>query len=85
VHAPVRAKSLNFVGLVELKPVLAATGGTIVGTPLAIAASGEAVSSTRFTYPVPASGAFANTITAATSAGILYTAGPGNQLAALQS
>jgi hypothetical protein len=50
-----------------------ATGGTIAGTPLTIASSGEAVSSTRLTYTAPASGTFTNTITAATSAGTVYT------------
>lgn len=49
------------------------TGGTIVGTPLTIEATGLAVSSTTFTYTAPASGNFSNTITAATSAGTTYT------------
>lgn len=50
-----------------------ATGGTIAEGALTIAASGPAVSSARFTYTAPASGAFTNTITAAVSAGTVYT------------
>jgi hypothetical protein len=50
-----------------------ANGGAIAGTPLTIAATGPAVSSTRFTYTAPASGAFTNTVTAAVSAGTVYT------------
>ena len=50
-----------------------ANGGTIAGTPLAIAATGPAVSGTTFTYTAPASGNFTNTITAATSSGTSYT------------
>lgn len=42
-------------------------GGTISGAPLAIAATGPAVSATEFTYTAPASGAFTHTITAASS------------------
>ncbi len=49
------------------------TGGTIVGTPLTIATTGPAVSTTTFTYTAPASGSFSNTITAATSTGTAYT------------
>jgi len=44
-----------------------ATGGTIGGSPLTIAASGLAVSGTTFNYAAPASGSFTNTITAASS------------------
>ena len=43
------------------------TGGTIGGSPLSVPASGLAVSGTPFTYSSPASGAFTNTITAASS------------------
>ena len=50
-----------------------ATGGTIAGTPLAIASTGPAVSATTFTYTAPASGNFSNTITVATSSGTSYT------------
>lgn len=50
-----------------------ATGGTIAGTPLTIAATGPAVSTATFTYTAPASGNFTNTITAATSTGTTYT------------
>lgn len=50
-----------------------ATGGTVTGNALTIEATGPAVSSAGFTYTAPASGAFTNTITAATSAGTTYT------------
>jgi hypothetical protein len=53
--------------------VTATAGGTVSGGELAIPASGEAISSTRFTYTAPVSGAFTHTITAATLAGSLYT------------
>ncbi len=52
---------------------ITSTGGTIGGTPLAIASSGPAESSGEFTYTAPASGNFSNTITAATSEGATYT------------
>lgn len=52
-----------------------ASGGTVTGgTSLAIAATGPAVSETRFTYTAPVSGAFSNTITAAATAGGTLTA-----------
>jgi hypothetical protein len=51
-----------------------ASGGAVAeGASLAIAATGLAVSTTRFTYTAPASGAFANTITATFLAGTSYT------------
>jgi hypothetical protein len=50
-----------------------ATGGTIAEGALTIAATGPAVSSARFTYTAPLTGAFAHTITAAVSAGTAYT------------
>lgn len=50
------------------------TGGTIVGTPLAIPATGAAESATQFTYTSKASGAFTDTITVAASEGTAYTA-----------
>jgi hypothetical protein len=49
------------------------TGGTVVGTPLAIESTGPALSATTFTYTAPAGGNFSNTITAATSSGTNYT------------
>ena len=53
---------------------MTATGGTVAdGTSLAFPATGPAISSTRFTYTAPASGAFSNTITAAVLAGTAYT------------
>lgn len=48
-------------------------GGTIIGSPLAIAASGPAESTAQFTYTARASGSFTDTITAATSEGTTYT------------
>jgi len=49
------------------------TGGTIVGTPLTLEATGLALTSATFTYTAPASGSFTNTITVATNAGTAYT------------
>lgn len=49
-----------------------ATGGTIIGGTLTIAATGPAESS-AFTYRAPTSGSFTNTITATTSSGTVYT------------
>lgn len=49
------------------------TGGTIAGTPLTIASSGPAVSTTTFTYTAPASGSYSNTLTIATASGTTYT------------
>lgn len=50
-----------------------ANGGTVIGgASLPIPATGPAVSATRFTYTAPASGSFANTITAATASGTSY-------------
>jgi hypothetical protein len=46
---------------------ITATGGTILGSPLSFPATGAAVSTTQFTYTAPLSGAFTNTITAASS------------------
>lgn len=52
-----------------------ANGGTVTGGSLTIAETGPAVSTTQFTYTAPASGAFANTITATAKTGSpLYTA-----------
>jgi hypothetical protein len=49
------------------------TGGTVTGGALTIAATGAAISSASFTYTAKSSGAFTDTITAATSAGTAYT------------
>jgi hypothetical protein len=49
------------------------TGGTIVGTPLAIPTAGAAESATQFTYTSKSKGNFTDTITAATSEGTTYT------------
>jgi hypothetical protein len=48
------------------------SGGTISGSPLTIAATGAAVSTSQFTYKSKAKGGFSDTITAATSAGTAY-------------
>ncbi|HST68076.1 MAG TPA: hypothetical protein VLI94_00270 [Solirubrobacterales bacterium] len=51
-----------------------ANGGTVSGgATLTIAATGPAISTTRFTYTAPASGTFTNVITAAKSGGTAYT------------
>jgi hypothetical protein len=52
---------------------ITANGGTISGTPLPINSTGPAETASQFTYTAPASGAFSNTITAATSEGTTYT------------
>ncbi|HMJ73116.1 MAG TPA: hypothetical protein VK471_07135 [Solirubrobacterales bacterium] len=44
---------------------ITSTGGTIAGSPLALPATGPAVSAAQFTYTAPASGSFNNTITVA--------------------
>jgi len=49
------------------------TGGTIVGTPLTIANTGPAESTTAFTFTAKSSGTYSETITAATNAGTNYT------------
>lgn len=51
----------------EKTVTVTASGGTIGGSPLTVAASGLAVSGTTFNYAAPASGSFTNTITAASS------------------
>ncbi len=43
------------------------TGSTVTGSPLALPESGPAITSTRFTYTAPASGAFSNTLTASST------------------
>lgn len=52
---------------------ITSTAGTLAETTLTIAATGPAVSATRFTYTAPVNGNFSNTITAATLAGTAYT------------
>jgi hypothetical protein len=49
------------------------SGGTVSGGTLTIAAGGPALSTAQFTYTGKSSGAFNDTITAATSAGTTYT------------
>jgi hypothetical protein len=55
------------VGAAKTVTVTVTAGGTISGSPLAIAATGPATSATKFTYTAPASGAFTHTITAAST------------------
>jgi hypothetical protein len=55
------------IGAEKTATVTVTTGGTIAGSPLTIAATGPAVSTTAFTYTAPASGAFTHTITAAST------------------
>jgi hypothetical protein len=53
--------------------VAATTGGTIANPALTLPETGAAVSTAKFVYTAPASGSFTHTITAATSAGTVYT------------
>lgn len=55
------------IGAAKNVAVTVTTGGTISGSPLAIAATGPALSATKFTYTAPASGTFTHTITAAST------------------
>ncbi len=45
------------------------SGGTVAGSPLTIAGTGAAVSTTHLTYTAPKTGAFTHTVTAATPSG----------------
>lgn len=65
--------TVSNVGTGHTVKITVTAGGTIAGTPLTIAATGAAVSETRFTYTAPANGNFTHTITAATLAGTAYT------------
>ena len=47
--------------------VTATSGGTVTGSPLSIASTGPAVTTTEFTYKPPATGNFNHTITAAST------------------
>ncbi len=47
---------------------ITSTGGAIAGSPLAVPESGPSVTASQFTYTAPATGAFTNTITAASTA-----------------
>jgi hypothetical protein len=58
----------NVVSNLAAKTItVSANGGTLIGSPLTTAASGPAISTTEFTYTAPSSGAFSNTITAAST------------------
>ncbi len=59
--------TVSNIGAGKTVNVTVTTGGTISGSPLAIAETGPAVSTTEFTYTAPASGAFTHTITAAST------------------
>ncbi len=59
---------ITSVGAAKTVTVTATAGGTVVGSPLSVPASGTAISGTPFTYTAQASGSFSNhTITAASS------------------
>lgn len=55
------------VGAGKAVNVTVSTGGTISGSPLTIAETGPAVSTTEFTYTAPAADPFTHTITAAST------------------
>jgi hypothetical protein len=55
------------IGAAKTVNVTATAGGTITGSPLTIAGTGPAVSTTEFIYTAPASGAFTHTITSAST------------------
>jgi hypothetical protein len=57
----------NVVSNLAKSITVTASGGTLVGSPLTTPESGPAVSATEFTYTAPSSGAFTNTITAAST------------------
>jgi hypothetical protein len=57
----------NVVSNLAKTITVSASGGTLVGSPLSTPASGPAISTTGFTYTAPSSGAFTNTITAAST------------------
>ncbi len=59
--------TVSSIGAGKSVAVTATAGGTVTGSPLAIAETGPAVSAAEFTYTAPASGAFTHTITAAAS------------------
>lgn len=66
--------TVSALGTGHTVKVTATAGGTVTGgAEIAIPATGEAISSTRFTYTAPVSGNFTHTITAATLAGSVYT------------
>jgi hypothetical protein len=52
---------------------VSSTGGAVSGGSFTMPSTGPAETSTRFTYTSPASGSFTNTITAAATAGTVYT------------
>ena len=65
--------TVSNIGAYTVK-VTATAGGTVAGSPLTIAESGPAVSTTRFTYTSQATGNFSgHVITAATLSGTAYT------------
>jgi len=64
---------ISAIGTGHAVKVTATTGSTVTGTPLAIPSTGIAETATQFTYTSKSSGAFSDTITAATSEGATYT------------
>lgn len=58
---------ISNLGSAKTVTVTVTSGGTIIGSPLTVPASGAAVSGTQVTYTAPASGAFTHTVTAASS------------------
>jgi hypothetical protein len=59
--------TVSNLGAGKTVTVTATAGSTISGSPLALAETGPAISTTEFTYTAPASGAFTHTITAAST------------------
>ncbi len=59
--------AISNVGAGKTVNVTVTTGGTIAGSPLTIAETGPAATTTEFTYTAPASGTFTHTITAAST------------------
>jgi hypothetical protein len=55
------------IGTAKTVNVTVTTGGTISGSPLTIAETGPALSTSKFTYTAPASSSFTHTITAAST------------------
>jgi len=64
---------ISALGTGHVVKITATTGSTVVGTPLAIPATGLAETAAQFTYTSKSSGTFSDTITVATSEGTVYT------------
>jgi hypothetical protein len=59
--------TVSNVGAGKTATITVTSGGTISGSPLTLAETGAAVSTTGFTYTAPANGSFTHTITAAST------------------